>query len=554
MSKNIVIIGGVAGGMSAATRARRLDESARITVLEAGGFVSFANCGLPYHIAGRIKDESALLVTTPKRIADRFNIDVRTQTRAVRIDRSTRTVHAVHAGEEQVFAYDVAVIATGAAAIVPAIAGATAPNVLTLRSMEDTRRMQELLGRGGVRRDVVVGGGFIGLEMAEALTDRKLDVTLIEKNGQVLPPLDAEMAALVELELRAHGVNVVTGTGLGRLVGGAEGVTGVETEDGRLFPADLVLLSIGVRPNVELARGAGLMIGATGGIAVDGWQRTSDPAILAVGDATEVVNGVSRGFARVPLGGPANRQGRVAGTVAGGGAVPRDSQPVAGTVMGTAIVQVFSLSAGLTGLTEKAAVAAGIAHETAVITASHHASYYPGAHPLRVKLVYEPGSGKLLGAQVAGRDGVDKRLDVLATVLHFGGTVEDLARLDLAYAPQFGSAKDPLHMAAFVAENQLAGVVKTVRVIPPEALPLDVRSAAEFAGGSLPGAINIPLEELRRRASELPRDRAVVTFCQIGQRGYVAYRILHQLGFTRLANLEGGYVVAASVPLGAGAH
>lgn len=551
MSKNIVIIGGVAGGMSAAARARRLNESASITVLEAGGFVSFANCGLPYHIAGRIADESKLLVTTAQRVRDRFNISVHTHTRATSINRDTKTIHATQNGQSVSFPYDVAIIATGAAPILPNIPNATAPNVLTLRSMEDTRALQSLLATRNAKHAVIVGAGFIGLEMAEALTDRGLKVTLIEKFPHVLPPLDPDMAQLVEQELRAHGVRVITGNGLKSLVGTETEVTAVETEDGQTIPADIVLLSIGVRPNTDLAKLAGLTLGSTGAIAVDAWQRTSDPTILAVGDATEVISGTTGKTARVPLGGPANRQGRVAGTVAALDSVPPSSSPAAGTVMGTAIVQVFSLSAGLTGLTEKAATAANIPYDTAYITAAHHASYYPGANPLRLKLLYDPTSGKVLGLQAAGQSGIDKRLDIVATLLHFGGTIHDLARLDLAYAPQFGSAKDPLHMAAFVAENQSTDLLETVHTPPTGALLLDVRSPSEFASGTLPGAINIPLESLRQRISELPRDRDIVTFCQIGQRGYVAYRILRQLGFAQVQNLAGGYTVAASLPLGA---
>jgi NADPH-dependent 2,4-dienoyl-CoA reductase/sulfur reductase-like enzyme/rhodanese-related sulfurtransferase len=553
MSKRIVIIGGVAGGMSAAARARRLNEQASITVLEAGGFVSFANCGLPYHIAGRIRDENKLLITNPQRLRDRFNIDVHTHTRAVSIDRASKTVLALRDGtsEPVAFPYDVAIIATGAAPIIPPIANADRPNVLTLRSMEDTRRLQGLLQSGEGRNAVIVGAGFIGLEMAEALVDRGYQVLLIEKAERVLPPLDGDIAELIEIEAAARGVRIVTGTGLKSLTESGGRVTAVETEDGRSYPADVVLLSIGVRPNVDLARSAGLILGPTGAIAVDPWQRTSDPAILAVGDATEVVSGTTGQAARVPLGGPANRQGRVAGTVAALGEVPAVGTPAAGAVMGTAIVQVFSLSAGLTGLTEKAARAAGIPFDTAIVTAAHHASYYPGSHPLRLKLVYRPDNGKLLGLQAAGQSGVDKRLDIAATVLHFGGTVADLARLDLAYAPQFGSAKDPLHMAAFIAENQRGGLVRTVRTVPAGSILLDVRTPDEFVAGHLPDAVNIPLESLRQRLIELPKDRDITTYCQIGQRGYVASRILLQRGFTRVANLAGGYTVAARLPLGA---
>lgn len=551
MSKKIVIIGGVAGGMSAAARARRLDESASITVLEAGGYVSFANCGLPYHIAGRIADERKLLVTTAERVKSRFNIDVHLNTRATRIDRVHRKVEAEGPEGIRTFDYDVLVIATGASPVVPPIPHVRAKNVLTLRSMEDTQALKALLTTCKPQRAVIVGAGFIGLEMAEALVDCRMTVTLIEKNDRVLPPLDGDVAMLVEQELERHGVNVVVGTGLKALHGDDEKVTAVETEDGRRFDADVVLLSIGVRPNVQLAKEAGLTIGPAGGIAVDGWQRTSDPSILAVGDATEVRLGVTGGSGRVPLGGPANRQGRVAGTVAALGHCPGTTceVPAAGSVMGTAIVKVFSVAAGLTGMSEKAAKAAGMDYDVAVVTASHHASYYPDAQPLRLKLVYDRKTTRVLGLQAVGRDGVDKRLDVVATLLYFGGKVADLARLDLAYAPQFGSAKDPLHMAAFVAENQLSGVTRTVTTVPDGAVVVDVRTPEEFAEGHLPGAVNHPLETLRQTARSLPKDRPLVTYCKVGQRGYVAERLLRQMGFTDVANLRGGYWAAAGLPV-----
>lgn len=549
MSKRIVIIGGVAGGMSAAARARRLDERAEITVLEQGGFISFANCGLPYHVAGRIEPEGKLLITTPAKVKERFRIDTRTGVRATAIDRAKREVRAVElaTGKELAFAYDKLILAVGAAPIVPQASGVDAPNVLTLRSMEDTRALQHKLAHENILDAVIVGGGFIGLEMAEALTDRGVRVTLVERNPHVLPPLDGEMAVPIEQELKSRDVELVLGQGLKSILTENGRAIAVEVESGRLLGADLVLLSVGVRPNVDLARDAGLTLGTSGGIAVNVHQQTSDPDIYAVGDATEVVQGVTDAKTRVPLGGPANRQGRVAGTHA----VLGDDASAGGAqrVMGTAIVQVFGLSAGVTGLSEKAARAAGLSFDTAYVTAAHHASYYPGAEKLRIKLVYETPSGRVLGAQAVGRAGVDKRLDVVSTLLHFGGTVHDLALLDLAYAPQFGSAKDPLHMAAFVAANQLDGTMPAVSSVPEGALLLDVRTPEEFASGSLPGATNAPLETLRDHLGELPKDRPIVTFCQVGQRGYYAQRILTQHGFTHAKNLKGGYALAAQLPL-----
>lgn len=557
MSGRILVIGGVAGGMSAAARARRLDESADITVLEQGGFVSFANCGLPYHIAGRIEKESALLVTSVAKLRDRFNIDVRTGMRAERIDRERRQVEAVDVltAQKRTFGYDKLILAVGASAIIPPMEKVRAKNVMTLRSMEDTQGLKKFLGGNNVMEACIVGAGFIGLEMAEALTDRGIRVALVEKAPQVLPPLDADMAVPIQQELEYKGVSVITGTGLKSLVGAGERVEAVELEDGRRISADLVLLSIGVRPNTDLAQSAGLKLGPTGAIAVNAFQQTSDPDIYAVGDATEVTHGVTHTASRIPLGGPANRQGRLAGTHAveslarteGSGAYMTDkSLPV----MGTAIVGVFSLAAGITGLSERAAQGIkGLAFDVAYVTAGHHASYYPGATPVRVKLVYEVPTGRVLGAQAVGQNGVDKRLDVVATLLHFGGTVHDLASLDLAYAPQFGSAKDPLHMAAFVAINQLNGTSVATPTPPEGSLLLDVRTPEENARGSLPGAISIPLESLRQRHTELPRDRQIVVFCQVAQRGYFAERMLRQLGYNVL-NLKGGYTLAAQLPLG----
>jgi NADPH-dependent 2,4-dienoyl-CoA reductase/sulfur reductase-like enzyme/rhodanese-related sulfurtransferase len=544
MATRIVIIGGVAGGMSAATRARRANEHATITVLEKGGFISFANCGLPYHLAGRIKDESSLLVTTPQKVKERFDIDARVHSEATHIDRKARLVHVADlaAGRSYTLPYDKLILAPGASAIVPPIDHVRAGNVFLLRSMEDTRAVRAWLAEKAPKSAAIIGAGFIGLEMAEALRDRGLDVTLIEKNGHVLPPLDREMAQPVQAELQKHGVRVIVGDGL-KSLHAAEGglVNAVETEAGVRVPADLVLLSIGVRPNTKLAVEAGLAIGPSGAIAVDALQRTSDPDIYAVGDAAEVTHGVTGKPVRVPLAGPANRQGRLAGEHAATG-----SAPPAGRVLGTAIVQVFDLSVALTGLSETAARAAGLEIDVAYASPNHHAGYYPGAQGMRLKLVYDRGSGRVLGAQGVGGAGVDKRIDVVATAMHFNGTIDDLAGLDLAYAPQYGSAKDALHIAAMVAQNQRRSIMPAVAPSELNGQTLvDVRTPEEFARGSLPGAVNIPVDQLRGRLAELDRSRPVVTFCQVGQRGYVGQRILLQHGFADVKNLKGGYSLAA---------
>ena len=543
MAKRIVIVGGVAGGMSAAARARRVNESASITVLEKGPYISFANCGLPYHIAGRIASEEKLLVTTAERVRSRFNIDVRPRHEALRIDRGRRVVEGInHAtGESFELAYDKLIQAPGADPIIPPIGNIRAANVLTLRNMEDTQAVKRYLETANPKSAVVIGAGFIGLEMAEALKDRQLKVTVVEKAPHALPVLDADMAPWIHKELASRNVDLVTGDGLAELQGDAKKVTAVKTESGKVIEADLVLLSIGVRPSAGLAKAAGLAVGASGAIEVDEVQRTNDPDIYAVGDATEVVHGVTGRRMRIPLAGPANRQGRTAGEHAATG----NAKP-AGSVLGTAIVQVFGLSIGVTGLTEAAARAAGYDVDFAMIHAGHHAGYYPGAVPLHVKLVYEKASGKVLGAQVAGGPGVDKRLDVVATLIHFGGTIDDLARLDLAYAPQFGSAKDPLHMAAFVAQNQKEALTPSMAVSDLNGeLRLDVRTPQEFAQGTLEGAINIPVEERRDRLGELDPEREIAVFCQVGVRGHIATRILRQHGFEKVRNVRGGYTSAA---------
>lgn len=571
----IVIIGGVAGGMSAATRARRMNEDAQITVIERGGFVSFANCGLPYHIAGRIAREEKLLITTPEKVQARYRIHTRVLTEAVRIDREKRVVivRDVPSGGMSEVPFDKLILAMGAEAIMPPVEGVgkgpRASNVFTMKSMEDVRGVQAFLEGtrfGGVRvpQVVVVGGGFIGLEMAEALHDRGMAVTVVEKMPHVLPPVDAEISVDVEKELQAHGVAVVTGVGLKDMRQEGGRVRAVVLEDGRELPAEMVILSVGVQPNVGLAQAAGLTIGATGAVAVNAVQQTSDPDIYAVGDMAEVIHGVTGKAARVPMAGPANRQGRLAGEHAALSGRPKEAQRPSGTssrrevpaaggggtrrpsrVMGTAIVQVFSMAVGVTGLNERAATAAGFEVDTVYVTGNDHAGYYPGATPIRLKVVYDRTTGRVLGGQALGRagsGGVDKRLDILSTVLHFGGTLEDLTDLDLAYAPQFGSAKDLLHMAGFVGENQRQGV--TPSIAPAEIdgrQVVDVRTAEEVARGKDDRALAIPVDSLRERAGELDPARPTAVYCQAGLRGHVAARILKQRGFADVVNVKGGW-------------
>jgi len=538
---NIIIVGGVAAGMSAATRARRMNEHAAIIVLEKGGYISFANCGLPYYLGGTIKDESQLLVTTASAVRARFNIDVRVKHEVTSIDRSARQVHVLDhtTGTSFVLPFDKLILATGASPIIPAIANALAANVSALRSIEDTQTIHASLANIGCRRIAIIGGGFIGLEMAEQMSHRGLEVTLVEKSDHVLAPLDSEIAFSLGEELRRNGITVFEGNGLKSLEGTNELVTAVVLEDGTRVATDFVLMSIGVRPNVGLARDAGLELGPTGGVKIDSHGRTSDALIYAVGDMVEVEHGVTHKPTRIPLAGPANRDGRLAGEHAATGNSAKF--PAA---MGTAIVKVFDLVVGITGLSEKVAMAAGYEVDVAYIVSNQHVGYYPGATPVQLKLIYEKPTGRVLGAQAVGKDGIDKRLDVIATALHFKGTIDDLTELDLAYSPQFGAAKDPIHMAGFVATNQQRGISPGVRSSDLDGeVKIDVRSPAEFAQGSIPGAINIPLDHLRQRINEIDPDKPTVTFCQVGQRGYVAQRILSQRGFTKVKNLKGGHTV-----------
>jgi NADPH-dependent 2,4-dienoyl-CoA reductase/sulfur reductase-like enzyme/rhodanese-related sulfurtransferase len=538
-SLKIVVVGGVAGGASAAARARRMNERARIVVFERDSYISFANCGLPYYFGGEITDRGALLVASPDLFDQRFRIEVHVRHEVIAIDRAARRVRVrdLATGGEFDETYDRLVLSPGAAPIVPDLPGVTARGVHTLRTIEDMDRIAADLP--GVRRAVVVGAGYIGLEVAEQFRLRGLDVTVVEREPQVLPFLDREMAESVQREIEAHGVALRLGQGFTAIEEAGGRAAAVILEDGQRLPADLVMLGIGVRPNVDLARAAGLAIGASGGIATDEAMRTSDPLIYAVGDAAEYLFGPTGGRARVPLAGIANRTGRLAGEhAATGRAAP------APAAWGTSVVRVFGRSAGATGLSLRTAAAAGIEARAAHVVGYHHASYYPGAETMALKLVYEAETGRVLGAQAVGGAGVDKRLDVIATVLHFRGTVRDLAALDLAYAPPFGSAKDLVHMAAFVAQNDLDGLARLVQ--PGDDLSgfqiVDVREPAEAAAAPLTGvsgAIGIPLGSLRRRLGELDSQRPTVVACRTGLRSYVATRILAQHGFADVRNLSG---------------
>ena len=540
----IVIVGGVAGGMSAATRARRCNEDAQITVLERGSYISFANCGLPYYLDGRIAPKEKLLLTHPGAVASRYKIDARVGQEVMTIDRPGKRVQVKDLLTSQTYwlAYDKLILAPGANAIVPPLPNIDARNVFGVRSVDDIVAIEAYIQSAGAKSVVIVGAGYIGLEMADAMTSAGLSVTLLEKAADPMPMMDHDLVSLVREELQKHNVGLITGDGLAALNGDGDRVREVVTESGRRLPADLVILSIGVRPNVSLAQSAGLQLGVTGAIQVDGYQRTSDPDIYAVGDAAEVTHGVTGLPARIPLAGSANRAGRLAGQHSATG-----QSPAAGKVLGTAIVQVFDLAAGMTGLSESAAIKAGFDADSAYVLPTHHAGYYPDAQQMRLKLVYDKPTGRILGAAAVGKAGVDKRIDVIATVMHFGGTIDDLAQLDLAYSPQYGSAKDAVHFAAFVAQNQRDGFTPAVnpRFEVKDRFVLDVRTPGEYAKGAMPGAINIPVDELRGRLGELPKDRAILVTCQVGMRGHIATRILRQRGFDAV-NLKGGYLMATA--------
>ena len=531
-SRRVVIVGGVAGGMSAATRLRRLDESAEIVVVERTGHVSYANCGLPYFVGGVIEDEDDLLLQTPGRLHDRFRLDVRVDTEVVGVDPGAHTVslRSTLDGTGSTLRFDKLVLSPGGVSVRPPIPGFD--RVRSLRTVEDAQRLSAVV-EAAPRSAVVIGAGFIGLETAENLSHAGIGVTVVESAPQVLSPLDPELAVLVEAELLANGVAVETGVAVTEVTPSA-----VVLADGRSLPADLVVGSIGVRPDTRLAELAGLTIGPNGGIAVDGCGRTSHPDIYAVGDAVEKTDSVGGGSSLVALANVANRQGRrVADHIAGLARPPAPST-------GTAIVKVFSRTAAMTGWNERRLRAAGRPYRCIHSHPWNHATYYPGAEQMSLKLLFDPLDGTILGAQAVGGSGVDKRIDVLATAMTAGIAAAGLADLDLAYAPPYSSAKDPVNMLGYMAENVLSGECD---VVEPDEVPglvadgwtlLDVRSCAEFATGSIPGGTSAPLDDLRHDLATLGPGPFLV-YCQVGQRGHTATELLHELGYTA-RNLDGG--------------
>ncbi len=535
----LLVIGGVAAGMSAAARARRLDETASIIVFERGDFVSFANCGLPYHIGGKIADRDQLLLQTPQSLAATLNLDVRIGAEVEAIDRAARQVRVreLATGRTYTEAYDKLVLAPGAAPLRPPLPGIDHPRICVLRNIADMDRIKALLERGA-QAAVVIGGGYIGVEMAENLRERGLAVDLVEMVDQVMPPLDREMARPLEDHLRWHGVNLHLGVAAAAFAD-SDGRVRAELVNGKMLTADLVILSAGVKPDVRLAQAAGLTIGPRGGIQVDRHMRTADPDIYAAGDVVEVTDLVLGRPTLLPLAGPANRQGRIAAENACG----RDTIYTA--TQGTAIVKVFDMTGGGTGANEKSLQREGIPYRKIYLHPSGHAGYYPGSAPMHMKLLFAPDDGgKLLGAQVVGYDGVDKRLDVLATAIRAGMRVHELETLELAYAPPYGSAKDPVNMAGFIATNLLQGDLELWYAEDyPErtksGMILDVRSAPEYDAWHIPGAVNIPLGKLRGNLDQLPRAQPILVYCKVGFRSYLAYRLLKQRGYD-VKTLAGG--------------
>ena len=543
----IVIIGGVAGGASAAARLRRLDEQADIVLLERGAYISYANCGLPYYVGGAITDQEELTLQTPESFFERFRVDVRVLSEAVAIDPTMKAVTVKNLSDNTLYqeSYDALILSPGAEPVIPPISGVKDDRVFTLRTIPDTLRIKEFIEDKQPKRAVVVGGGAIGMEMAENLHEAGLDVTVVELMDHVIAPLDFDMAADVHAYVRKKGICLLLNTGVKAIVPGEDGLTVQAGEES--LPADMVLLSVGVRPESGLAKAAGLDVSPKGAILVDEHMRTSDPCIYAVGDAVQVKHFVSGQPAFLPLAGPANKQGRIAAdNICGIPSTFKGSQ-------GALVLKLFEMTVAATGMNETALKAANTAYDKVYAFGYSHATYYPGATNQTIKILFSPEGGKVLGAQIVGFEGVDKRCDVINTAIRAGMTVYDLAELELCYAPPFSSAKDPVNMAGFMAENLLTGKVKQFHWHDMDALPkdgsvtiLDVRTSSERRRGKIGGTVFIPVDELRERLSELDKKKPVYVHCHSGLRSYIACRILAQNGFDAY-NLAGGYRLYAIV-------
>ena len=541
--KKILIVGGVAGGASAAARARRLSEDAQIIMFERGSFVSFANCGLPYHIGGDIQDRSKLLLQTPESFLARFNVDVRIMNEVISINRQDKTVTVKNLldGTEYHESYDLLLLSPGAAPIVPPISGIDNPLTYSLRNIPDMDKIIATLKSQNIKHATVVGGGFIGLEMMEAFHQLNIETSLVEMAEQVMTPVDREMAGLVHDEIKNKGIDLKLGVALEAIeYSQAEQNLTLSLNNGENFKTDILIMAIGVRPETSLAQEAGLQLGELGGIYTNESMQTSDPSIYAVGDAVEEKDFVTGNQTLVPLAGPANRQGRMAADNMLG-----RSETYQGT-QGTAICKVFDLAVASTGKNEKQLKATGTNYEKVYVHTASHASYYPGAETVSFKMLFDPQTGKIFGAQAVGKDGIDKRIDVMAVAQRAGMTVEQLQHLELTYAPPFGSAKDVINQAAFVANNIVKGDATPIHYdeidsLSDEQVLLDVRNPGELESvGYIQGAVNIPIDQLRQRMSELPKDKEIVIYCQVGLRGNVAYRQLVNSGY-KARNLIGGY-------------
>ncbi|MCL2343483.1 MAG: FAD-dependent oxidoreductase [Firmicutes bacterium] len=542
----VLIVGGVAGGASAAARLRRLDEDAEIILFERGPHISFANCALPYYLGGEITDRAKLTLQTPASFHARFNTDVRVNQEVVAIDRTAKTVMVrdLRTGEDYAESYDKLILSPGAEPVMPPIAKKSG-RVFTLRNIPDTYKIKDFMETEQPKSAVVVGGGYIGIEMAENLKNAGLDVTVVEMLDQVIAPLDYDMACDVHRHLRQKGVKLLLSEAVKQVTEDESGLC-VILGGGELY-ADMLIMAVGVRPESGLARDAGLALGARGGIVVDTAMRTSDPDIYAVGDAVEITDFVTGQPGMIPLAGPANKQGRIAAdNICGVHSKFRGAQ-------GSAILKVFDMTVATTGINEKTAQKLGLDYDKVFLYSGSHAGYYPGAVNMSIKVLFEKSGGKILGAQIVGFEGADKRCDVFATAIRAGMTASDLAQLELCYAPPYSSAKDPVNMAGFTIENQLTGKVKNIHWHDVDSLPrdgsvtlLDVRLPREYAMGHIDGFENLPLDELRGHLDGLDKSKKVCVTCQVGLRGYIAARILSQRGFD-VYNLSGGYRLYHSV-------
>lgn len=546
MNKRIVIVGGVAGGLTAAARLRRLDETAEIMIFEKGEYISFANCGLPYYIGETIKERQNLLVQTVEGMSARYNLDIRTFSEVTQIDRATKSIHVknLQTGKTYQETYDDLILSPGARPIVPPIPGINEAKALfTLRNIPDTDRIKAYIDNEEPKHAVVVGGGFIGLEMAENLYERGLEVTIVEMSDQVMGPLDYEMAAIIHDHLQDKGINLILSDGVKSFENNGAKVI---TQNGVEIETDMILLSIGVRPENELAINAGLNVGERGGIQVNAFLETNDPHIFAIGDAIEVKDYLNKKPTMIPLAWPANRQGRLVADN-----IYEKKAKYNGT-LGTSIAKVFDYTISTTGNNEKTLKRLDISYEAVHVHPVSHAGYYPGATPIALKLVFDKISGEIYGAQAVGQEGVDKRIDVIATAIKGGLSVLDLPDLELAYAPPYSSAKDPVNMAGYVATNIVEGVVETVQwkeiddIVSNGGTLIDVRNPIELEQGFIEGSKNIPLDDLRDHLDELSKDKTVYVNCQAGLRGYIATRILQEHEFT-VKNLDGGWKTYASV-------